>query len=156
MDVERQENTNILDYLLREDSFMYRQKLDAPFFALWNCVPDPYMRCGCHPEIVERLWDQIGPALPKDCRGIVCLTPALVHPQTGIILALAMGTEYVLRLPGTLGADAISKGARTVAKWSTGATTDIRRTFGDDWVFGAWLKDELTWCNRAYEMFTST
>jgi hypothetical protein len=154
MDIEQTANKNVLSYLLREDSYMYQARLDAPIFAPWNSVTDPYLKCGCHPEAVQRLWDEIGPALPDDCRCLICLTPALVHPQSCVILGLGMGTEYALRLAGGIIDSAISKGARRTMKCSTGTTTNLEEIFGNDWVFGAWLKDELTWCKPTYEEFT--
>jgi hypothetical protein len=155
MDIEQTANKNVLSYLLREDSFMYQKRLDAPIFTPWNSVTDPYRKCGCHPEAVQRLWDEIGPALPDDCRALIYLAPALVHPRSGIILGLGMGTEYVLRLAGGIIDSAISKGVKRSMKDSTGTTTNLEEIFGDDWVFGAWLKEELTWCQQTYEVHTS-
>jgi hypothetical protein len=37
--------------------------------------------------------------------------------------------------------------------WSYGGDMDTRRDLGEDWIFGAWLADELSWCRRVYEMF---
>ena len=67
---------------------------DETTFARWNCGPDPYMYSGAHTDIVERLWDQIGLSLPEDCRCRVGRSPALAHPRTGLILTVAMGTQY--------------------------------------------------------------
>jgi hypothetical protein len=43
-------------------------------------------------------------------------------------------------------------GAKTCTKFSTG-DMDIRRTLGEEWVFGAWLPDELVWSKKSYETF---
>lgn len=124
-----------------------------PAFARPDSVPDPYWNCGCHPDVVERLWDQIGAGLPSGCRCLVHGTPALVHPGSGAILAIGIGTQYGLRLPGALAADAIKAGAKTRTVWTNGGDMDTQRELGDDWVFGAWLPDELSWFKRVYEMF---
>lgn len=124
---------------------------DETALARWDVGPDPYIGSGSHPEIVERLWDRIGPALPEDCRCRVGRNPALAHPRTGLILALAMGTQYGLRLP--LGALqlALDAGAKTTTVWGIKNHFDLSATFGADWVFGAWLKQELEWCRAAYD-----
>jgi hypothetical protein len=118
--------------------------------ALPESVPNPYHRCGCHPEVVERLWDQIGKSLPADCRRIVYGTPALVHPASGMLLGIGIGTQYGLHLPGGLAAEAIAGGAKATTRWSGGKTMDIQAELGDAWVFGAWLAAELEWCGKAY------
>src|SRR3954451_20998414 len=60
---------------------------------------DPYMNLGAHPEVVQRIWDELGKSLPRDCRSVVNSTPALVHPENGTIFVVALGTGYGLRLP---------------------------------------------------------
>ena len=136
-------NTKALAYLTRRNP-------GAAACLAPEGVPNPYYNCGCHPDIVERLWDQIGKALPADCRCIVHRTPALVHPSTGIFLALGIGTQYGLHLPGELAAAAIGAGAPTTTRWSGGSTMDIRAELGEAWVFGKWLSGEPDWCRVAY------
>ena len=133
-------------------TYLSRPRPQAPAIAAPDAIENPYYRCGCHPDIVERLWDRLGAALPADCRCLVYSIPALVHPTSGIVLAIGMGTQYGLRLPAPLCTDAIAAGALTITKWSGGEHTDIRQTLGDDWVFGAWLEGELKWCREAYGM----
>ena len=48
-----------------------RTPRDAPPFAAHDAVFNPCERCNCHPDIVERIWDQIGTALPADCRCLI-------------------------------------------------------------------------------------
>ncbi len=55
---------------------------------------DYYWGSGTHPDVLERLWNQIGKKLPVDSRAVVFGNPALVHPDSGIVLAFALGTEY--------------------------------------------------------------
>ena len=122
-----------------------------PCISLIDSPLDPYMHLGSHPEIVERLWDQIGPTLPLDCRCIVFGTPALVAPKSGILLAMGYGTQYIVRLPEKAIAEAIQAGAKTVMKWSSKHITDIQRDYGRDWIFGHWLNKELEWCLAVYK-----
>ena len=142
-------NTMVLNYVIG------RQENIPPAFVLWKDVSN-WNYCGSHPDIIQRLWSQIGAELPMECRGLVFGTPALVHPISGVIFALTMGTEYCLRLPGSLGHEAINAGAGTIHNWSNSKTTDIQKLLGEDWVFGHFLKDELIWCKKAYEMFDSS
>jgi hypothetical protein len=110
------------------------------------------MNQGSHPDIVERVWKQIGSTLPVDCRGLVCGTPALVQPVSGMILAFCLGTAYCLRLPFELVEEAINQGAKTSTKWSNGTLLDATTTFGPDWIFGAW-KEEVQWCRKTYDAY---
>lgn len=144
MNLVRPENAKVLLHLSRG-------RPDALPFAPHDSVENAYYLCGCHPDIVERVWDQIGETLPADCRCLVHGTPALVHSTSGIILAIGIGTQYGLRLPGLLATEATKAGAKTYTTWAGGGGMDAQRDLGDDWVFGAWLKDELSWCRQVYE-----
>ena len=110
-----------------------------------------YMNCGCHPEIVERVWDQIGPAMPVNCRCMLYGTPALVAPQSGIVLAVAWGTKYILHLRDETVPLAVKAGAKTMTKWTFGGYMDLTKEFGMNWVFGCWSKEEPEWCRAMYE-----
>src|SRR5689334_19926610 len=98
--------------------------------------PDPYMNAGSHPDVVAHVWDVIGGVLPADAAVRICGSPALVHPPTGAVLALAYGTTYALRLLPKHLTLAKQAGASSVTKWSGGQITDLALDFGPDWVFG--------------------
>jgi hypothetical protein len=106
---------------------------------------DPYWHLGSHPESVQRVWDQLGSALPVDCRCIVFGTPGLIASRSGILLAKAFGTAYILRIPQAATDEAVRGGARTIMKWTGGTETDVQQEYGEDWVFGRWLKQEPEW-----------
>jgi hypothetical protein len=118
----------------------------AASVATPDSVRNPYLGCGSHPEIVERVWDQLGHGLSPDSRRIVCGVVVLVQPTTGVILAVAFGTSYSLRLPQGAFAAALEAGCTTSHRWGDGKTTDLSTLFGSDWVFGCWAKDEAAWC----------
>jgi hypothetical protein len=108
------------------------------------------MNAGSHPDIVERVWDQLGAALPPEAAVCILGSPALANPA-GVVLAVAYGTAYVLRLlPADLEA-ALRAGAQTVMRWSDGSTTDIGVEFGPDWIFGRWDAREPGWCKASFE-----
>ena len=119
-------------------------------FALWDTVPDANINCGCHPDIVDWLWVAVGRTLPKDCRCLIHRCPTLVHPESGVIFAIAMGMNYGLRVPQTLHAEVIAAGARTIWNRSAGDSTDIRLELGDDWVFGFGGPAEIALIGLAY------
>ena len=108
---------------------------------------------GTHPEVVERIL-QLSAGVPGCCRATVCGSPALVHPETGVILAFGAGTVYYLRLPPALAPQAVQAGALLRYKWSFGGEMDVRAELGDEWVGGRWLKPEPAWCAAAYDYFS--
>src|SRR5271165_3552638 len=83
----------------------------AQVFATWNSVKNAYVSCGCHPDIVEWLWDTVNATLPGDCRCLIYGCPALVCPESGVIFAVAMGMQHGLRVPTMLHPEAIAAGA---------------------------------------------
>ena len=113
-------------------------------------VRDPYMTLGTHPDLVERLWDQLGGRLPEPCRWVVYGRPALVHPRSGVVFGFAGGTHtYGLRLPMAEREQAVRAGARREHTYGDGSRLDAE-AIGLDWVLGAWLRDEPEWCLAAY------
>ncbi|MBI3987471.1 MAG: hypothetical protein HY343_11155 [Lentisphaerae bacterium] len=145
LDANHPMNRLVLRYLSRD------AKKEAPALAAPGSVRDAYYGQGSHPDIVERVWDQIGKALPLKCRCLVYGTPALVHPNSGIVFAICNGTQYNLRLtPAALG-EALQQGAKTVTRWSGGEEMNAVEVLGPDWVFGLWSKDESRWCRAICE-----
>ncbi len=135
-------------------AYLRRKPLIQPAFVWYRETSrDAYYEAGSHPDIVERLWDQIGAALPSDCRSLVYGTPALTHPISGAILAIGIGTEYGLRLvePGL--SAALAAGAKTITTWTGGGSTDLRAECGADWLFGCWATAEPTWCRQTFDVF---
>ena len=139
-------NKKPLEYLMRG-----MKKKNNPIIAKWNSVPDPYMGQGSHPDVVERVWDVIGESLPRDCRCLIYGTPALVHPESGILLAFCNGTTYCIRLNEELFDEALKAGAKTYQKWSYGGDMDTLRELETYWIFGLWSKRETEWCHVIYE-----
>jgi hypothetical protein len=132
-------------------SLQARKRCQGDLIAPREGAPDPYMNAGSHPDIVERVWDRIGAALPPGATVRVCGAPGLVHVATGVVLALAYGTQYVLRLGPARIVHAQRAGAKTVTKWSGGQVTDIAAEFGDDWIFGNWDEREPAWVRERHD-----
>ena len=109
---------------------------DVPAIAAPDSHSDPYWKLGARPDEVMIVWDHLNAALPADCRAIVYGIPALVHPTTGVVLALAYGTTTAIRVPRHLVEAALEAGCRLVERWSNGGSMDIEREFGPGWVFG--------------------
>lgn len=114
-------------------------------------VKNPIARTNTHPEAGVRLWGELAASLPVDCRWIVCGTPALVHPQTGVLFGVATGMSYCLRLTDADLESALQAGAKTEVTWSNGSSLDLASRFGPGWVFGNWQPAELEWCRAEYE-----
>jgi hypothetical protein len=114
-----------------------------------DCVRDPYMNCGSHPDIVGRVWDELAAALPTNGRCLVFGTPALVHPRSGVVLAVCYGTAYCIRLPSKT---AQVRG-QAIQEWTGGGTTDLSTEFGPAWVFGRFWPGELEAIREVYREF---
>lgn len=150
MNIDIPANSVVLAYLSRP---LRQSGLSLPAFVRPEEVDDPYTRLGAHPDVVQRIWDEIGKALPTDCRTVVHSTPALVHPGNGTIFVLALGTGYALRLPPPLVEMAVTRGARISVQYTYGGDMNTHRDLGLDWILGAWLADEPGWCVKAFEHF---
>jgi hypothetical protein len=109
-------------------------------------VKNPLAKTNTHPEAGVRLWADLAASLPVDCRWIVYGTPALVHPQTGILFGVALGTMYCMRLAEADKESALKTGMETEHR-----ALDLGSQFGSDWVFGNWTQVELEWCRSEYE-----
>ena len=110
-----------------------------------------YWEAGSHPDVVARIWDQLGKNLPVDSRRVVCGAPALVHPGSKVLIAVAIGTAYVIRLPSTLVQSGVPETVRTDTVWSGGSRTDARSEFGGDWAFGSYRIEEEAWCHQSFD-----
>jgi hypothetical protein len=113
-----------------------------------------YWEAGSHPDVVERVWDQLGRGLPVESKRVVCGSPALVHPPSKVLIAVAMGTQYAVRLPASVLQAGGPATVRTTNIWSDGTRMDIRAEFGADWIFGSYSPDEETWCRQWFESAT--
>ena len=138
-------NAGVLHYLGRDE------KARNALIAAPGSVRDAYLGQGNHPDIVQRVWDELGRGLPKECRCLVYGTPVLVHDRSGIVLAICNGTAYNQRLTADAFREAMAKGAKTQNRWSNGTEMDALTVLGPDWIFGGWLKDEDRWCRSTYE-----
>jgi hypothetical protein len=132
---EQPVNAGVLQYLAPRSATVARP---TPATDTW--------RLGAHPDIVEQLWTRLNAALPADCRFLVADTATLVDPTSGVILALALGTQYAIRLSGDgLGA-ARSAGFETSHEFATvSRTLDLAATLGHGWVFGRHDAREGEW-----------
>ena len=144
LDAEHPLNLGLLAYL-RRDGRGNRPPVAAP-----SSVPNADMNCGSHPDIVERVWDQLGGALPPSCRCLVYGNPALVHDKSGVVLALALGTEYALLLPNGCMADADKKEMERARVYKTSGVRLDLGDFGPTWRFGRWNRVEEEWVLEVY------
>jgi len=103
-------------------------------------------RLGAHPDIVEHLWTRLNGGLPFDARFLVADTAALVDPESALVLAVALGTQYAIRLAGAGLTSAVDAGYETRHEFATvGRTLDLAEAFGPGWVFGRYDDRETEW-----------
>jgi hypothetical protein len=121
-------------------------------------VADAYEGLGAHPDLLERLWDQLGARLPLDCRRVVHGAPVLVHPRSGVIFGYCGGSlTYALRLPENERQAAIAAGAQRAREYPAYPALGVEASrldldlFGVEWVFGGWFAEEDAWCRAAFD-----
>jgi hypothetical protein len=136
-------NSGVLAYLRR------RNERDLPPCAAPEDVGfDPYLSLGSHPDIVERVWKELGKEFPPEARCVVLGTPGLV--ASGLVLAVALGTSYALRLPDGEVAAALESGFVQSHRYGRfGPTLDAEAAFGPPWVFGRYDAREPAWVAAA-------
>jgi len=114
-------------------------------------VANPYETLGAHPDLVTRLWDELGDTLPVDCRVVFYRTPALMHPTTGVVFGFAGGTHtYALRLPDRERGEAIGAGATRIKHYRAINLRFDLDDIGPEWVFCGWFRGEEAWCRSAF------
>jgi hypothetical protein len=113
---------------------------------------------GTHPDLLSRLWDELGGLLPEDCHAVVYRVPVLLRPSSAVIFAFAGGTHtYAFRLPADVRDAAIESGAKRVYHYRAYPELEIEAStfdlaeISDEWVFGGWLKGEEDWIRAAYD-----
>ena len=126
------------------------KRSDVPPIARPSSASDPYYCAGSHPDVVERVWDDLGRELPRACRALVFGTPALVHEARGLVLCTALGTQYALRVPSARFAEAGTKGLVTLHHYKTSGTSLDLAGFGPSWRFGGWHACERDWLHELH------
>ncbi|MFZ2067236.1 MAG: hypothetical protein WAV27_14735 [Xanthobacteraceae bacterium] len=116
--------------------------------ALTN-IPDPHYGLGSTPDLVVRLW-RLDETLPQCCRWVFWGKPALVHPATGVVLAVAFGTiGIVVRLPKDVLDRAAAGEAPPAIAGNPGQSFDISPA-GPEWRFLRRGAPAAEWCLAAY------
>jgi hypothetical protein len=143
-------NRRVLHTLRPKDS-------SVPALTPLSEIEDPYVayfECGSHPDVVKYVWEGLGKSLPEACCCLVYGTPALVHDQSGVVLAVCYGTEYALRVPEQLLPRVLKAGCTPVSTWGgVGEPTDLRTELGPDWLFGCFARGERRWTRAAYHYY---
>ena len=118
-------------------------------------IREAYWECGSHPEIVERVWDALGAELNDNCCLLVHGVNCIVHDQSGVLLAVSMGTQYVVRVTDADLPAAIDAGLKRTCDWGGTDHTNLETEFGPNWLFGGWDATELIWIRNVYSQFSS-
>ena len=123
---------------------------DPPVSQSLGEVADPWYGLGTRPDIIEIMWN-LDDTLPQQCRWVFWGRPALVHPDTGVVFAIGIGTiGHVIRLPPQVLEAAEPRHARTVVSGNPGQTFNIGPA-GPEWRFVSPRPPEAAWCRAAYD-----
>jgi hypothetical protein len=121
-------------------------KPTAPISQSVAQIPDPYYELGTHPDIVEHMW-KLAATLPERCRWVVCGWPGFVHPRTGVVFGIGLGTiGLALRLPPSI----LAMADAMLEPRHPSQVFDISPA-GPQWRFATWSKPEAEWCRASYE-----
>jgi hypothetical protein len=123
---------------------------DPPVSQSLGEVADPWYGLGTRPDIIEIMWN-LDDTLPQRCRWVFWGRPALVHPDTGVVFAIGIGTiGHVIRLPPQVLEAAEPQHAMTVVSGNPGQTFNIGPA-GPEWSFVSPRPPEAAWCRAAYD-----
>lgn len=147
IDFKCEENKGVINFLSTNTGRSSAPLAETPakFDRPW------YEGLGTHPELIERLWEEITTDLPKNCKWIVYARPILVHPGTGVIFGFAVGAyKYALWLPPQEYEAAAEIGLSSIYTDSRKTVIDLKE-IGAGWIFGNFKEEERGWCVKAYE-----
>jgi hypothetical protein len=123
---------------------------NPPISQSLDAVADPWYGLGTHPDIIEALWD-MSDSLPQRCRWVLWGRPSLVHPDTGVVFAVGIGTiGIVCRLPPQVLVSADPHVARVSQKLNRASTFDIGPA-GPEWRLIGYQAPRALWCRAAYD-----
>ncbi len=102
-----------------------------------SAVADPVNGLSTHPDLVAELW-MLDAALPSPCRWVFWGRPALVHPLTGVVFAVGIGSiGLIMRLPEPIIESADPAWISLSASRSRAPPFEIGAA-GPDWRFVRW------------------
>jgi hypothetical protein len=140
-------NDGVLGYLRR------RNERRLPLCAAPEAIDfDPYYALGSHPDVVERLWKTLASKLSEETHCVVLGVPALADPETGLVLAVALGTSYAIRCHPAAYTQACEAGLRSVQEY-TRTSLDAAAVFGSDWLFGRFHGREPEWLESSLSYY---
>ena len=84
--------------------------------------------------------------LHPDARCVVLGCPALADPVSGVVVGLALGTSYALRLTEDDLEEGLAAGLERAHSYNRPTPMlDAATAFGRDWLFGAYDEREPRW-----------
>lgn len=120
-----------LDHPTNRDVLRYIKRLGAKEFV------------GVHPDILDRMI-ALCAKVPRCVRRSIRGVRIIAHRKTGVIIAVAFGTSYCLRVGAAL-KEAKRAKLRPSENFLDGGLLNVSRRFGSDWLFGCWHKKEVEW-----------
>lgn len=124
---------------------------DPPLSQPLEAAPDSWFGLSTHPDIVEQMW-AADDALPTQCRWLLWGRPALVHPSTGVVFAVGVGSiGWAARLPEAILASATPEEASAIIERPPAEPYDIRAA-GPEWRFLLQAAPRLAWVRAAFDL----
>lgn len=111
-----------------------------------------YWHAGCHPEIVEYVWDTLGAVLAVNSCCTINGRPVLLHPKSSVLLAVCVGTHFVLRVIDDDINVAVAEDYKATSNWA--AQTELCRTFGPGWFVGQFSETSEIFCLNSFDAYS--
>ena len=133
-------------------------RIDNPGEAVFTRAAEVHalklgMSLGTHPDLVDYLWG-LARDLPGECAGVINQrsSPILVNPTSGILFAMAGGTDTMaFRLPEPERSAAMAVPGYG-AEYHYPHSVVRASSLGDDWALvKPFEKIIVAWCRRAYD-----
>jgi len=108
-------------------------------------IQNVYASSGCHPDIIEHVWNMICELVPDVSKACIHGSPCAVNTKNHQIVAVSMGMTYAIKVLPAFISEANSIEREALASTLNSRAIDLKEAFGLDWFFGEFEDREIDW-----------